>query len=117
LLLVHQLPLKPAYFLVKIWHRLQGPGVVSVKISVYGLPTSEQAREDFHCVLNEIERGGGEGMIYEAGWLERPARARPIRRGARGRPRAAHQGAPRPARAHEGLRPAEGGVGDRAATR
>jgi ChrB-like protein len=70
LLLVHQLPPKPAYLLVKIWHRLQGPGVVSVKNSVYGLPTSEQEREDFHCVLNEIERSGGEGMIYEANLVD-----------------------------------------------
>jgi hypothetical protein len=49
LLLVHQLPPKPAYLLVKIWRRLQGLGVVSVKNSVYALPTSEQAREDFNA--------------------------------------------------------------------
>jgi hypothetical protein len=85
LLLVDQLPPKPAYLLVKIWRRLQGLGVVSVKNSVYALPTSEHAREDFQCVLNEIERRGGEGMIDEAnlvdGYVERPARVRPIRRG------------------------------------
>jgi hypothetical protein len=59
LLLAHQLLPKPAYLLVKIWRRLEGPGVVSVKNSVYARPTSEQAREDFQCVLNEIERRGG----------------------------------------------------------
>src|SRR5712671_7627909 len=66
LLLVHQLPPKPAYLRVKVWRRLQGLGAVSVKNSVYVLPTSEQAREDFQWLLREIERGGGEGMVCEA---------------------------------------------------
>src|SRR5689334_6638574 len=63
LLLVHQLPPKPAYLRVKIWRRLQGLGAVSVKNSVYVLPTSDQAREDFQWLLREIERGGGDGMV------------------------------------------------------
>src|SRR5260221_9164644 len=66
LLLVHQLPPQPAYLRVKIWRRLQGLGAVSVKNSVYVLPTSEQAREDFQWLLREIERGGGDGMVCEA---------------------------------------------------
>jgi hypothetical protein len=63
LLLVHQLPPQPAYLRVKIWRRLQGLGAVSLKNSVYVLPASEQAREDFQWLLAEIERGGGEGVI------------------------------------------------------
>src|SRR5882757_9846379 len=70
LLLMHQLPPKPAYLRVKIWRRLQGLGAVSVKNSVYALPTSEQAREDFHWLLREIERGGGEGMVCEASLVD-----------------------------------------------
>jgi len=70
LLLVHQLPPKPAYLRVKIWRRLQGLGAVSVKNSVYALPMSEQAREDFQWLLREIERGGGEGMICEANLVD-----------------------------------------------
>src|SRR3954471_2012034 len=66
LLLIHHLPPKPAYLRVKVWRRLQGLGAVSVKNSVYVLPTSEQAREDFQWLLREIERGGGEGMVCEA---------------------------------------------------
>jgi hypothetical protein len=31
LLLIHQLPSKPAYFRVKIWRRLQSLGAVGVK--------------------------------------------------------------------------------------
>src|SRR6516162_913993 len=66
LLLVHQLPPKPAYLRVKIWRRLQGLGAISVKNSVYVLPASEQTLEDFQWLLREIEQGGGEGMVCEA---------------------------------------------------
>jgi hypothetical protein len=66
LLLVHQLPPKPAYLRVKIWRRLQGLGAVSLKNSVYVLPAGEQAREDLEWLLGEIERGGGEGVICES---------------------------------------------------
>jgi hypothetical protein len=52
-LLIHQLPAKPAYFRVKIWRRLQALGAVTVKNSVYVLPVSEQAQEDFEWVLKE----------------------------------------------------------------
>jgi len=70
LLLVHQLPPKPAYLRVKVWRRLQGLGAVSVKNSVYVLPTSEQTREDFQWLLREIEHGGGEGMVCEASLVD-----------------------------------------------
>src|SRR6266446_6951628 len=70
LLLVHQLPPKPAYLRVKIWRRLQGLGAISVKNSVYVLPAGEQALEDFQWLLREIEEGGGEGMICEASLVD-----------------------------------------------
>src|SRR5215467_13152958 len=70
LLLVHQLPPKPAYLRVKIWRRLQSLGAISVKNSVYVLPASEQTLEDFQWLLREIEEGGGEGMICEANLVD-----------------------------------------------
>ena len=70
LLLVHQLPPKPAYLRVKIWRRLQGLGAISVKNSVYVLPAGEQTLEDFQWLLREIEQGGGEGMICEANLVD-----------------------------------------------
>ena len=70
LLLVHQLPPKPAYLRVKVWRRLQGLGAMAVKNSVYVLPASEQAREDFQWLLREIEHGGGEGMVCEASLVD-----------------------------------------------
>jgi hypothetical protein len=66
LLLVHQLPSNPPYFRVKIWRRLQAMGAVAVKGSVYALPQTDTAREDFHWLLKEIVAGGGEAMICEA---------------------------------------------------
>jgi hypothetical protein len=70
LLLIHQLPPKPDYFRVKIWRRLQGLGAVAVKNSVYVLPRSDQAVEDFRWVQREIEEGGGEASLCEAEFLD-----------------------------------------------
>ncbi|MGI8851689.1 MAG: chromate resistance protein ChrB domain-containing protein [Methyloceanibacter sp.] len=70
LLLIPQLPSEPAYLRVKIWRRLQRLGAISVKNSVYVLPASEQALEDFQWLLREIEQGGGEGMICEANLID-----------------------------------------------
>jgi len=65
LLLIPQLPAKPAYLRVKTWRRLQAIGAISVKNAVYALPLNEQSREDFQWVLREIEAGGGEGIVCE----------------------------------------------------
>ncbi|MFI4997564.1 MAG: chromate resistance protein ChrB domain-containing protein, partial [Hyphomicrobiales bacterium] len=70
LLLIHQLPPKPAYLRVKVWRRLQGLGAISLKNSVYVLPAGEQALEDFQWLLREIEQGGGEGIICEANLVD-----------------------------------------------
>src|SRR5262245_36360750 len=66
LLLIHQLPTKPAYFRVKIWRRLQGIGAVAVKRTVYALPANAETQEDFEWLLKEIVEGGGEAMVCEA---------------------------------------------------
>jgi hypothetical protein len=66
LMLVHQLPAKPAYLRVKVWRRLQGLGAVAVKNSVYALPSSADAQEDFEWLLREIRENGGEAMVLEA---------------------------------------------------
>src|SRR5438270_1568782 len=66
LLLIHQLPAKPAYLRVKIWRRLQGIGAIAVKNAVHVLPMSEEAQEDFEWLLREIREGGGEAFVCEA---------------------------------------------------
>jgi hypothetical protein len=66
LLLIHQLPAKPAYARVKIWRRLKGLGAVTVKNSVYALPSNAETREDFAWLVKEIAELGGEGFVCEA---------------------------------------------------
>ena len=66
LLLIHQLPAKPAYLRVKIWRRLQDLGAVAVKNAVHALPMNEETQEDFEWLLREIVEGGGEAVVCEA---------------------------------------------------
>src|SRR4029453_13077151 len=66
LLLIHQLPAKPAYLRVKIWRRLQDLGAVAVKNAVHALPMNEETQEDFEWLLREIREGGGEAFLCEA---------------------------------------------------
>ena len=66
LLLIHQLPPEPAYLRVKVWRQLQSVGAVSLKNSVYALPSRDDTREDFQWLLRTILAGGGEGTLVEA---------------------------------------------------
>src|SRR4051794_13835198 len=66
LLLIHQLPPKPAYFRVKIWRRLNDLGAVLVKNAVYALPANAETQEDFEWLLREITEGSGEAVVFEA---------------------------------------------------
>jgi len=70
LLLMHQIPPKPGYLRVKIWRRLQALGAVAIKNSVYALPNTDDAREDFEWVLREIVKEGGEATLCEARLIE-----------------------------------------------
>ncbi len=70
LLLFHQIPPKPDYFRVKVWRRLQRIGAVAVKNSVWVLPYSEQAVEDFRWLLQEIEEGGGQGSVCRGDFVD-----------------------------------------------
>lgn len=70
LLLIHQIPPHPSYLRVKVGRRLQGLGAVAVKNSVYVLPRSDQAFEDFQWVRREIVGGGGDASVCEARFVE-----------------------------------------------
>ncbi len=70
LLLIHQIPPKPNYFRVKIWRHMQRIGAVAMKNSVYILPKSAEAQEDFQWVLREIVGGGGDATLCEAHLIE-----------------------------------------------
>ena len=70
LLLIHQLPAKPAYARVKVWRRLQALGAVIVKNAVYALPSNEETQEDFAWLAREIVELGGEAVVCEAELVE-----------------------------------------------
>jgi hypothetical protein len=70
LLLIHQLPAKPAYARVKVWRRLQSLGAVTVKGAVYALPANAGTREDFAWLAKEIVESGGEAIVCEAALVE-----------------------------------------------
>ncbi len=69
LLLIHQIPPQPNYLRVKVRRRLLQLGAVAIKQTVYALPRTEQAQEDFEWLRAEIVAGGGEAFICAADFL------------------------------------------------
>jgi hypothetical protein len=70
LLLIHNIPPKPGYLRVKVGRRLQQLGAVPIKNSVYALPRTEGAQEDFQWLVAEIRKGGGDATVCEATFVE-----------------------------------------------
>jgi hypothetical protein len=70
LLLIHQIPPKPDYLRVKIGRRLARIGAVALKNTVYVLPRSDAAQEDFQWVLHEVSAAGGEAALLEARFVD-----------------------------------------------
>lgn len=69
-LLIHQLPPRPTNLRVRIWRKLQKLGAVAIKNSVYVLPSTEKAHEDFQWLKQEIESAGGEASVFKAASVE-----------------------------------------------
>jgi hypothetical protein len=53
-----------------VGRRLARVGAVAIKNSVYVLPATEQAMEDFQWILREIVEGGGEASICRSCFIE-----------------------------------------------
>lgn len=70
ILLIHQLPPKPTNLRVRIWRKLQKLGAVAIKNSVYVLPATEKAHEDFQWLKQEIGSAGGEAAVFRADSIE-----------------------------------------------
>lgn len=70
LVLIHQIPPAPAYLRVKIGRRLARLGAVAIKNSVYALPRSDQAQEDFQWLRREVLEGGGDATVCEARFVD-----------------------------------------------
>ena len=66
LLLLHQIPPKPAYFRAKVLRRLAQVGALPIKNSAYLLPDSEETREDFEWIGREIKSEGGAAWMFRA---------------------------------------------------
>jgi hypothetical protein len=66
LVLIHQIPPRPASLRVKVWRRLQALGAISLKNSVYVLPNGDEQREDLEWVLRELRTDGAQGSLCEA---------------------------------------------------
>ena len=66
---MHQLPPQPDYFRVKVWRRLRAIGAAPLKNSVYVLPNTAEAREDFEWLAREIAAGNGEVTLCEANMI------------------------------------------------
>jgi hypothetical protein len=70
ILLIHQLPPKPDYLRAKIGRRLARIGAVTIKNTVYVLPSNEQTLEDLQWTAKEIRAGGGEANLVEARFVD-----------------------------------------------
>jgi hypothetical protein len=72
-LLTHNVPPRPLYLRAKIRQRLAQVGAVALKNSVYVLPKSDDALEDFQWIAQEVIGGGGTAHIVEATFVSPPA--------------------------------------------
>jgi hypothetical protein len=70
LLLIPQLPAKPASLRVRVWRRLQTIGAAPLKNAVHALPARSDTRALFEELRAEIVAGGGEALILEARLVE-----------------------------------------------
>jgi len=69
-MLIHRLPPKPDYLRVKVLRRLRRVGARALKNTVYLLPNTDEALEDFSWLRREIESEGGEATICEVRFVD-----------------------------------------------
>jgi hypothetical protein len=66
LLLLHQIPPRPAYFRARVLRRLGQVGALPVKNSAYLLPDADDTLEDFEWICREIKDQGGAAWLFRA---------------------------------------------------
>jgi hypothetical protein len=69
LLLIHNVPPRPLYLRAKIRQRLAQVGAIPLKSSVYVLPKTDDALEDFQWIAQEVVTGGGTAHIVDAAFV------------------------------------------------
>ena len=67
---MHQLPASPSNLRVRAWRRLQQLGALPVKQSVYLLPNTDAAREDFEWLKTQVTSAGGDAHVFSAGSVD-----------------------------------------------
>lgn len=65
LLLTYKVPSEPSKVRVAIWRRIRSLGAVYIQNSICVLPASTEHQRQFRMVQSDIERGGGEAVIFE----------------------------------------------------
>lgn len=70
LLLMHQLPSRPAYLRVKIWRSLREAGAIALRHSGYVLPLNAHTAALMRRTVKEIERGKGQAALCEARFID-----------------------------------------------
>jgi hypothetical protein len=66
LMILHQIPPKPAYFRAKVLKRLTQVGALQLKNSAYMLPDREDTLEDFEWICQEIVQEGGSAWLFRS---------------------------------------------------
>ena len=69
-MLIHQLPPKPDYLRVKVARRLQRIGAISLKNTVYVLPSTAATLEDLQWTVRDIRDNGGEANLCKSHFLD-----------------------------------------------
>ena len=70
LLLIHQIPSRPAYLRVRFGRMLRRLGAVPIKNSVYVAPATPELHAPLAAVASEILRASGDAVVCEAQFLE-----------------------------------------------
>jgi hypothetical protein len=80
LLLSYKVPRAPTAKRVYVWRKLKKLGAVSLQDSVWVLPATPHAREQFRWLASEIEELGGETTLWESTLLSDGQAARLVER-------------------------------------
>lgn len=65
LLLTYKVPAEPSKFRVAIWRRIRSLGAVYLQNSICVLPATTEHQRQFRMVQADIDRAGGEAVIFE----------------------------------------------------
>ena len=65
LLLTYKVPSEPSKVRVAIWRRIRSLGAVYIQNSICVLPATTEHQRQLRMVQSEIERGGGDAVIFE----------------------------------------------------